>query len=123
MWRGSAAVGGISVNASATSYNTSSDYRLKSNAQPLAGSGAFIDALKPKTWAWTINGQIGTGFIAHEVAEVAPSSVFGEKDAVNEDGTPRHQSMEYGSAEFIANMIAELQDLRRRVAQLEASNP
>jgi hypothetical protein len=31
--------------------------------------------------------------------------------------------MEYGSAEFIANMIAELQDLRRRVAQLEASNP
>jgi hypothetical protein len=123
-WRGASVVGSVSVGASSTAFNTSSDYRLKDNPQPLTGSGAFIDALQPKTWTWKINGEIGTGFIAHEVAEVAPSSVFGEKDAVNEDGTPRHQAMEYGSAEFIANMIAELQELRRSVAQLEAAaNP
>jgi hypothetical protein len=118
-WRGSTIVGQIQVSASGTSYGTISDYRLKNNPQPLSGSGEFIDALKPKTWTWTISGQIGTGFIAHEVAEVSPSSVFGEKDAINEDGTPRNQSMEYGSSEFIAHIIAELQDLRRRFAQLE----
>jgi Chaperone of endosialidase len=118
-WRGASVVGSVTVGASSTAFNTSSDYRLKDNPQPLTGSGAFIDALQPKTWTWKINGEIGTGFIAHEVAEVAPSSVFGEKDAVNEDGTPRHQAMEYGSAEFIAHIIAELQDLRRRFAQLE----
>jgi hypothetical protein len=122
-WRAGNVVGSVTVGASSTAFNTSSDYRLKDNPQPLTGSGAFIDALQPKTWTWKINGEIGTGFIAHEVAEVAPSSVFGEKDAVNEDGTPRHQAMEYGSAEFIANMVAELQELRRRVAQLEAKNP
>ena len=118
-YRNGTSVGTIVTTASATAYNTSSDYRLKSNTQPLTGSGAFIDALKPKTWTWIINGEPGIGFIAHEVAEVAPSTVFGEKDAVNEDGTPNHQAMEYGSAEFIAHIIAELQDLRRRFAELQ----
>jgi hypothetical protein len=60
------------------------------------------------------------GFIAHEVQEVSPGSVVGEKDAVDAEGNPVYQAMEYGSAEFIANIIAELQSLRARVAQLEA---
>ena len=64
----------------------------------------------------------GVGFIAHEVQEVSPSSVVGEKDAVDADGKPVMQAMEYGSAEFIANIIAELQSLRARVAQLEQGN-
>jgi hypothetical protein len=107
-------VGAIAWTGSATSYNTSSDYRLKDNQQTLTGSGAFIDALKPKTWAWKSDGSKGVGFIAHEVQEVSPSSVVGEKDG------EQMQQMEYGSAEFIANIIAELQSLRARVAQLEA---
>jgi hypothetical protein len=118
-YRNGTSVGTIVTTPSATAYNTSSDYRLKINPQPLTGSGTFIDTLQPKTWTWAINGESGIGFIAHEVAEVAPSTVFGEKDAVNEDGTPNYQAMEYGSAEFIAHIIAELQDLRRRFAQLE----
>jgi hypothetical protein len=113
-------VGNISVTASATAYNTSSDYRLKDKPQPLTGSGAFIDSLKPKTWAWKSDGSKGVGFIAHEVQEVSPGSVVGEKDAVDAEGNPVYQAMEYGSAEFIANIIAELQSLRARVAQLEA---
>jgi hypothetical protein len=118
-YRNAVSVGTVVTTPSATAYNTSSDYRLKSNPQPLTGSGTFIDALQPKTWTWTVNGEPGIGFIAHEVATVAPSTVFGEKDAVNEDGTPNYQAMEYGSAEFIAHIIAELQDLRRRFTQLE----
>jgi hypothetical protein len=106
--------GSITCNGTSTSYNTSSDYRLKDNPQPLTGSGAFIDALKPKTWAWKADGSRGVGFIAHEVQEVSPASVTGEKDG------EQMQAMEYGSAEFIANIIAELQSLRTRVAQLEA---
>ena len=112
-------VGTISVTTTATAYNTSSDYRLKDNQQPLTGSGVFIDALQPKTWNWKADGSKGIGFIAHEAQVVSPSSVLGEKDAVDEDGKPIMQAMEYGSAEFIANIIAELQSLRKRVAQLE----
>jgi hypothetical protein len=121
-YREGVAAGVIVTNSSAqTSYAASSDYRLKSNAQPLANSGAFIDALQPKSWTWATSGQPGAGFIAHEVAAVSPSSVFGEKDAVNDDGSPKYQSMEYGSPEFIANIVAELQSLRARVAALEAA--
>ena len=107
-------VGSINTTSSATSYATSSDYRLKENQQPLTGSGAFIDALKPKTWNWKVDGSVGVGFIAHEVQEVSPGSVVGEKDG------EQMQAMEYGSAEFIANIIAELQSLRARVAALES---
>lgn len=108
-----ATVGYISANNSATTYNSISDYRLKENPQPLTDSGFFIDSLKPKTWLWKIDGRRGVGFIAHEVQEVSPSSVVGEKDG------KQMQAMEYGSAEFIANIVAELQSLRVRVAALE----
>jgi hypothetical protein len=113
--------GSIALNGASTSYNSASDYRLKSSPQPLTGSGAFIDALQPRTWTWASDGSSGVGFIAHEVAAVSPSSVCGEKDAVNADGSPKYQSMEYGSAEFIANIVSELQSLRTRVAALEAA--
>jgi hypothetical protein len=76
--------------------------------------------LQPKTWTW-LDGAAGVGFIAHEVATVSPKSVQGQKDAVDDAGNPIYQSMEYGSAEFIANIIAELQSLRARVAALEAA--
>jgi hypothetical protein len=115
--RNSTEVGSVSVTTTATAYNTSSDYRLKDNPQPLTNSGAFIDALKPKTWNWKADGSKGVGFIAHEVQEVSPSSVSGEKDG------EEMQAMEYGSAEFIANIVAELQSLRQRVAQLEGTQP
>jgi hypothetical protein len=113
--------GSVSLNGASASYNSVSDYRLKDDLQALTGSGAFIDALQPKTWTWAGDGTPGVGFIAHEVATVSPRSVNGEKDAVNADGSPRYQSMEYGSPEFIANIVAELQSLRARVAALEAA--
>jgi len=117
---GGTTVGDITSSTTATTYSTSSDYRLKDNPQPLTNSGAFIDALQPKTWNWKIDGSKGVGFIAHEAQAVSPSSVVGEKDAVDADGKPVMQAMEYGSAEFIANIIAELQSLRARVAALES---
>jgi hypothetical protein len=63
-------------------YSTTSDYRRKSNVKNLTGSGTFIDALKPRTFDWD-TGDKGVGFIAHEFAEVSPTSVSGEKDAVD----------------------------------------
>jgi hypothetical protein len=126
------------LQTAAVTYNTSSDYRLKNNQAPLTGSGAFIDALKPKTWEWAESGIKAAGFIAHEFAEVSPSSVTGEKDGTQEeeyvvspaeDGkeavkatrtVPLYQGMQASSSEVIANMVAELQSLRSRIATLEA---
>lgn len=104
---------------SAVLFNTTSDYRRKSNVKDLTGSGTFIDALKPRTFDWD-TGDKGVGFIAHEFSQVSPSSVNGEKDAVDADGKPKYQGMQASSAEVIANLVAELQSLRKRLAALES---
>jgi len=109
-----------SGTSNAVNYNTSSDYRLKDITGPLTGSGVFIDALKPKTGTWKSDGSKFVGFLAHEFAEVSPSSVHGEKDAVDADGKPIYQGMQASSAEVIANLVAELQSVRQRLAALEA---
>jgi len=112
-----AGIGGILQNGTTgVSYNTTSDYRLKHNPQPLTTSGAFIDALQPKAWTWAQDGSPGAGFIAHEFAQVSPTSVSGAKDAVDEHGAPVYQSMQASTAEVMANIVAELQSLRARLA-------
>ena len=50
---------------------------------------------------------------------VSPSSVTGKKDAVDEDGNPILQTMQASSPEVMANVVAELQFLRKRVTSLE----
>jgi len=118
---GATTVGTIyAVGSSATVYSTSSDYRLKDIIGPLTDSGSFIDALKPKVGTWKIDGSKFVGFLAHEFAEVSPSSVVGEKDAVDAEGNPKYQGMQASSAEVIANLVAELQSVRQRLAALEA---
>lgn len=107
-------VGSISTTNSTTLYNTSSDYRLKNISGDLQGSGAFIDALQPRAGTWKADGSPFVGFVAHELQSVSPSSVTGEKDG------EQMQSVAYGSAELIANMVAELKALRLRVVALEA---
>jgi hypothetical protein len=79
--RNSSQVGTIQTTLSATSYNTSSDYRLKENVQPMTGALATVTALKPVTFNWKLDGSDGQGFIAHELQAVVPDCVTGEKDA------------------------------------------
>jgi hypothetical protein len=75
-------VGNISVTSSATAYNTSSDYRLKENIAPMTGALGKVSALKPCTYTWKSTGEASQGFIAHELAEVVPDCVTGEKDGM-----------------------------------------
>ena len=108
-------VGSISITASATAYNTSSDYRLKDITGSLQGSGAYIDSLNPVEGTWKADGSVFVGLIAHEADEVSRTPIAtGEKDG------EEMQSMSYSSSEMMANILAELQSLRKRVAELEA---
>lgn len=75
-------VGSISFNGSGVSYNTSSDYRLKENIQPMQNALAVVQQLNPVTYTWKADGSEGQGFIAHELQAVVPDCVTGEKDAV-----------------------------------------
>jgi hypothetical protein len=78
-------VGSISTNGSLTSYNVSSDYRLKNTISPMTGALAKIALLKPCTYKWNVDSSDGEGFIAHELAEVFPHAVNGDKDATRQE--------------------------------------
>jgi len=76
--------GSISYTSTATTYSTSSDYRLKENVTPMSGATAQTKLLKPCNFDWIIGGNVN-GFIAHELAEVVPEAVTGTKDAMRDE--------------------------------------
>lgn len=112
----SADVGSITVSTTATAYNTSSDYRLKNITGPITGAKEFILALQPKKGTWKTDGSPFVGFVAHEFQEVSPSSVHGEKDAVDESGNPIYQGMQASSPEVMANLVSYIHELEARLA-------
>ena len=76
--------GSISYNRTAglTAYTTTSDYRLKEHIIDLPNALETVSRLKPRQFDWKETGNTTTGFIAHELAEICPHAVTGEKDAV-----------------------------------------
>lgn len=75
-------VGTIETTDTGTSYNTSSDYRLKKDGRLMVGNTARVKALKPVNFAWKANDTRVDGFLAHELQEVVPGAVTGIKDAM-----------------------------------------
>lgn len=108
--RQTSGVGTISVTTTATAYNTTSDYRLKKDIQPMTGALSRVNTLKPVTYKWKSNDSDGEGFIAHELAEVCPHAVTGEKDDVDAEGNPVYQVMD--SSFLIATLTAAIQELK-----------
>jgi hypothetical protein len=111
-------VGSISTTGSATSYTTSSDYRLKENITPMTGALAKVTQLKPVTYKWKVDGSDGEVFIAHELAEVCPQAVAGTKDAVDTDNNPIHQGVD--TSFLVATLTAAIQELNAKVESLES---
>lgn len=112
-------VGSISVTASSTAYNTSSDYRLKDNVVPLDGAAERVQALKPSRFEFTAEpGVVVDGFIAHEAQAVVPEAVTGEKDAVDADGNPEYQGID--QSKLVPLLTAALQEALIKIEDLEA---
>jgi hypothetical protein len=60
-------------------------------------------------------------FIAHELAEVVPDCVTGEKDAVDEDGKPKYQAMD--TSHLIATLVSAIQELKAEFDAYKATHP
>ena len=113
------ATGTVTTNgASAVSYNTTSDYRLKENIASMTGALAKVAQLKPCTYKWKLDGASGQGFIAHELAEVVPDCVTGEKDAIetytDEDGNEQTRIKPQGidTSYLVATLTAAIKELK-----------
>jgi hypothetical protein len=100
-------------------YNITSDYRAKTLLGAVENPGETIDALK--VYRGVMNGATVERpmLVAHEAQEVAPYCVTGEKDAEDDNGNPIYQQMDHQV--LIPLLIAEIQQLRIRVAALEAA--
>jgi len=103
-----AMIGLISGNGSGITYGTSSDYRLKEDLTDLTDDEIFnfIEGLKPVMATWTETGIREPVFIAHEVQEVFPSAVFGEKDG------EEYQTVDY--AKVVPVLVAAVQYLMKK---------
>lgn len=112
-------IGAVRYDAGAVAYLTTSDYRIKKNIRPYGCGLGIIRRLKPCKYEMVEDDSFGEGFIAHQLQEVLPHAVSGEKDAVNEDGTPDHQSID--KMAIIAPLVVATQQLDRKVSSLETS--
>jgi len=93
-------------------FNATSDYRIKEAVEPLSKS-LSVDELNPVTYINKLSNKRDIGFIAHEVQEVYPFLVSGEKDGEN------LQSLNYIG--LIGILVKEIQDLKKRLSVLEST--
>jgi hypothetical protein len=124
--RNTSTVGSITTTLTATAFNTSSDYRLKHDIQPMTGALAKVAQLKPVTYKWNADDSQSQGFIAHELQEIVPECVTGEKDAVDKNGKPVYQGID--TSFLVATLtaalqeaVAEINSLKARVEALESN--
>lgn len=109
-------IGSITRNAatSAVLYNTSSDYRLKNDLGPLIDAASRVRRLRPirVTWKADETRQEQDAFLAHEVAEVVPEAITGEKDA--------EEMQQMDATKLIPVLTAALQQALDRIDTLES---
>ena len=106
--------GTISTNGSAVAYNTSSDYRLKQNEIAVWDGTTILKQLTPYKFNWKADptGEAVQGFFAHEVAEVVPAAVHGEKDGEKMQGIDH--------SKLVPLLVKTIQELEARITELES---
>jgi hypothetical protein len=122
--RNAATVGDISVTTTNTTYNTSSDYRLKNaiDAPITVDAVKHIEqlALRLRWFNWKADESVVTyGFFAHEAQEVYSGYATLHKDAVNpETGEPEYQGIDYSV--MVPTLIKAVAELSAQVKSLQA---
>jgi len=105
-------VGWIGTSGSSTSYNTSSDQRLKENIADADDAGALIDTIQVRQFDWRLNGEHQAyGMVAQELDNVYP-------DAVSH-GPTEDDMMAVDYSKLVPMLVKEIQSMRLRLAQLE----
>jgi hypothetical protein len=113
-WINGTQLGNINTNGSTISYNTSSDRRLKSNIEDAASASDKIDAIQVRQFDWNADdSHQDYGLIAQELQPIEPLAVTGNADS--------DEMMGVDYSKLVPMLIKEIQELRGRVAALEAS--
>jgi hypothetical protein len=112
--------GSVTTTASATQFNTSSDYRLKENQVAISDGLTRLNQLKPYRFNFKVDKDTTVdGFFAHEVSSIVPEAITGEKDAVDSDGNIKVQQID--QAKLVPLLVAAVQELSAKVTALESA--
>lgn len=105
--------GSITIASAGTTYNTTSDRRLKTDIQPIADGTDKLMQMQPVTHKWIADADAAAvhGFIAQDMQQIVPEAVSGE------DGGEEMMSMDYGRITPV--LVAALQDAHRKIEELE----
>ena len=120
--------GSISVTNSTTSFNETSDYRLKENIVDMTDGITRVKQLQPKRFNFIVDaGTTVDGFIAHEAQAVVPEAVTGTHNEVDENGDPVMQGIDKSKlvpllTAALQEAIAKIETLETKVAALEAGS-
>ena len=111
-------VGYIRYNNTTTAYVTSSDYRLKENVVEMTGALDRVSQLKPSRFNFIADAdKTVDGFLAHEVQEIVPEAISGEKDAVDEEGNPDYQGID--QSKLVPLLVGAIQELKAEIETLK----
>ena len=119
-------VGSIDTSGTSTSYNTSSDHRLKQGVEDMTGAIDRVKALAPKRFQFIADADTTLdGFLAHEAQTVVPEAVTGSKDEVDDDGNAVMQGIDQSKlvpvlTAALKEAIVKIETLETKVAALEA---
>ena len=110
----------LQLNAAGTQveYNTSSDRRLKDNIIDIDDGITRLKQLKPRSYKWVGTDFNAEGFIADEADGIVPEAVKGEANAVDDEGNPVYQQIEY--AKYVPLLTAALQEAIAKIESLES---
>jgi len=104
--------GSITSSGSATSFNTTSDYRLKQDFKSFSGL-SLIRKIKIYDYQWIADKTRMYGVKAHELQEVLPYAVTGAKDAIDKEGKPVYQSVDY--SKIVPVLVKGMQELQTTI--------
>jgi hypothetical protein len=109
--------GRITHNQYGAQFSNLSDYRAKEDYQEVENATSRLMSIPVRNFQWIGSDLRTDGFLAHEIAEVVPEAVVGEKDAVLEDGTPDYQSID--QSKIVPLLVKTIQELEARITALE----
>jgi len=113
-------IGSIVCNTTSTSYNTSSDHRLKENVNYTWDATTRLKQLKPARFNFIADADTTVdGFLAHEAQAVVPEAVHGTHNEVDDDGNAVMQGID--QSKLVPLLVKTIQELEARITALEGA--
>ena len=109
-FRSGTQVGNVSVTTTATTYNTSSDYRLKEDFKNINGLD-IVGKINVYNFKWKSSNDRMDGVLAHELQEILPYAVQGQKDG------DEMQVVDY--SKIVPVLIQSIKELKAEIEQFK----